>query len=108
MEASGKNKVGAGIGPHEHLQWVVEALKAERLNKQQVLAVVAGTVGDTFATKNESSLNQGTNREKGHRTRNDPLSFNPALGRDWQTKPAPADPFASAPSKNSQTSKYQP
>ncbi|KAF5933752.1 hypothetical protein HYC85_029923 [Camellia sinensis] len=85
-----------------------DALKAEGLNKQQVLAVVAKTMEDTFATQNESSSNQGKNREKGRRTRNDPLSSKSTLGKDQQTKPVPADPFSSAPSKNSQTSKYLP
>jgi len=59
VEASGKNKVGASIGPHEHLQWDIEASKAEGLNKQQVVAVVAKTMDDTFATQNESNSNRG-------------------------------------------------
>ena len=108
VEASGKNKVGAGMDSHEHLLSAVEALKAEGLNKQQVLAVVAKIVDNTFATQVGSSLNQGKNREKGHRTRNDPVSSNPPLGRDQQTRPAPANPFAGAPSKNPQALKYQP
>ncbi|KAF5931837.1 hypothetical protein HYC85_028008 [Camellia sinensis] len=108
VEASGKNKVGAGMDPHEHLLSAVEALKAEGLNKQQVLVVVAKTVDNTFATQVGGSLNQGKNREKGHRTRNDPVSSNPPLGRDQQTWPAPANPFTGAPSKNPQTLKYQP
>ena len=57
MEASGKNKVGVDIDPHEHLMWAVEALKAEGLNKQQVIAVVAKIMDGTFATQDESSLN---------------------------------------------------
>ena len=51
VEARGENKVGAGINPHEHLLWAVEALKVEGLNKQQVLAVVAKTVDDTFVAQ---------------------------------------------------------
>ncbi|KAF5933077.1 hypothetical protein HYC85_029248 [Camellia sinensis] len=108
VEASGKNKVGAGIGPHEHLQWDIEALKAEGLNKQQVLIVVAKTVDDTFATRNESSSNQGTSREKGRCTRNVPFSSKPLLRRDRQTHSAPTNPFAGASSKTPQTSKHPP
>ncbi|KAF5932345.1 hypothetical protein HYC85_028516 [Camellia sinensis] len=94
VKASGKNKVGAGIGPHEHLQWVVEALKAEGLNKQQVLAVVAKTVDVTFVAQVEGSLNQGASREKRCRARNVPFSSNPTLIRDHQTQLVPANPFA--------------
>ncbi|KAF5933879.1 hypothetical protein HYC85_030050 [Camellia sinensis] len=108
VEASGKNKVGAGIGPHEHLQWDIEALKAEGLNKQQVLTVVAKIVDDTFATQNESSLNQGAIREKGRCTRNVPFSSKPLLGRDQQTQSAPTNPYAGASSKTPQTSKHPP
>ncbi|KAF5933657.1 hypothetical protein HYC85_029828 [Camellia sinensis] len=108
VEASGKNKVGAGIGPHERLQWDIEALKAEGLNKQQVLAVVAKIVDGTFATQNESSLNQGAIREKGRCTGNVPFSSKPLFGRDQQTQSAPTDPFAGASSKTPQTSKHPP
>ncbi|KAF5933159.1 hypothetical protein HYC85_029330 [Camellia sinensis] len=108
MEASGKNKVGAGIGPHEHLQWDIEALKAEGLNKQQVLAVVVKIVEDTFAIQNERSLNQEASREKGRCTRNVPFSAKPLLGKDQQTQAAPTNPFAGASSKTPQTSKHPP
>ncbi|KAF5932409.1 hypothetical protein HYC85_028580 [Camellia sinensis] len=108
VEADGKNKVGTGIGPHEHLLLAVEALKAEGLNKQQVLAVVAKTVDDIFATQVGGSLNQGASREKGRCIRNVHFSYNPALRRDQQTRPAPAKLFAGASSKNPQTLKYQP
>ncbi|KAF5932261.1 hypothetical protein HYC85_028432 [Camellia sinensis] len=107
VEGSGKNKVGAGMDPHEHLLLAVEALKAKGLNKEQVLAVVAKTVDDTFATQVRGSLNQGASREKGCCTRNVPFSSNPVLGRDQQTQSAPANPFAGASSKNPQTLKYQ-
>mgnify|MGYP003702688243 CR=1 FL=1 len=96
------------MDPHEHLLSVVEALKAEGLNKQQVLAVIAKTVDNTFATQNEGSLNQGASREKGHHTRDDPISSNHPLRRDQQTQSVPANPFAGAPSKNPQALKYQP
>ncbi|GMP69098.1 hypothetical protein CsSME_00028490 [Camellia sinensis var. sinensis] len=107
-EANGKNKVKADTDPYEQLLWAVEALKAGGLNKQQLLAVAVKTVDDTFPTQSESSSSLGENREKGRRTRNDPLSSNPVLGIHRQTKPAPADPFANAPSKNPQTLKYPP
>ncbi|GMP98065.1 hypothetical protein CsSME_00046090 [Camellia sinensis var. sinensis] len=81
-EVSGKNKVGTDIDPYEHLLRTVEVLKADGLNKQQVLAVVAKTVDDTFTTQNESSSNQGENREKGNCTRNNPFSSKPTLGKD--------------------------
>ena len=96
------------MDPHEHLLLAVEALKAEGLTKEQVLAVVAKTVGDIFATQVRGSLNQGSSREKDRCTRNVPFSSNPVLGKDQQTQSAPANPFAGAPSKNSQTLKYQP
>ncbi|KAF5934433.1 hypothetical protein HYC85_030604 [Camellia sinensis] len=89
-------------------KWRRVALKAEGVNKEQVLAVVAKTVDDTFATQNESILNQGASREKGRCIRNVPFSYNPALGRDQQSRPAPANPFTGASSKNPQTSKYLP
>ncbi|KAF5931644.1 hypothetical protein HYC85_027815 [Camellia sinensis] len=108
VEASGENKIGLDMDPHEHLLLAVEALKAEGLNKEQVLTVVAKTVDDTFATQNESILNQGASREKGRCIRNVPFSYNPALRRDQQTRPAPVNPFTGASSKNPQTSKYLP
>ena len=107
-EAGGKNKVGASIGPHEHLQRAVEALKAEGLNKQQVLAVVAKTIDDTFATQVGGSLNQGASRDKRCCTRNTPFSSNPTLGRDHQ-KSALTDPFAGTfNTTSSQPTKYPP
>lgn len=51
MEVSGRNKIAADMDPNEHLLLAVEALKAEGLNKEQVLAVVAKAVDDTFATQ---------------------------------------------------------
>ena len=82
VEASGKNKIGADMDPHEHLLLAVEVLKAEGLNKEQVLAVVAKTVDDIFATQVGGSLNQGARREKGRCTKNVPFSSNPVLGRN--------------------------
>ena len=82
VDASDKNKPGASISPHEHLQWAVEAWKAEGLNKQQVLAVVATIVDGTFAVQSESSLNRGVGREKGRLARNVPFSSNPTPGKD--------------------------
>ncbi|KAF5934576.1 hypothetical protein HYC85_030747 [Camellia sinensis] len=108
VEASGKSKVGAGMDHHEHLLFAVKALKAEGLNKEQVVAVVAKAVDDTFATQVGGNLNQREHREKGCHTRDDPIISNPPLGRDRQTRPAPANPFAGAPSKNPQALKYQP
>ena len=96
------------MDPHERLLFAVKALKAEGLNKQQVLAVVAIPEDYTFATQVGGSLNQGARREKGHHTRDDPAISNPPLGRDRQTRPASANPFADAPSKNPQALKYQP
>ncbi|THG15787.1 hypothetical protein TEA_028689 [Camellia sinensis var. sinensis] len=94
VEADGKNKVGAGIGPHEHLLLAVEALKAEGLNKQQVLTVVAKTVDDIFATQVGGSLNQGASREKGRCIRNDALSALligcfPTSSHDFNVLPLP-------------------
>ncbi|KAF5932742.1 hypothetical protein HYC85_028913 [Camellia sinensis] len=108
VEATSRSKVGAGIGPHEHLRWDIEALKAEGLNKEQVLAVVAKAVDDTFAAQVGGGLNQREHREKDCHTRDDHAISNPPLGGDRQTRPAPANPFAGAPSKNSQALKYQP
>ena len=82
VEASGKNKVGVDMDPHEHFLWATEALKAERLDKQQVIAVVIKAVDDTFTTQVEGSLNQGASREKGCCTRNVPFNTKPLLGRD--------------------------
>ncbi|KAF5933182.1 hypothetical protein HYC85_029353 [Camellia sinensis] len=56
-EARGKNKAGASIDPDAHLRCAIETLKVQGLNKQQVLAVVAKTVDDTFVTQVESILN---------------------------------------------------
>ena len=53
-------------------------------------------------------MNQRASQEKGRCIRNIPFSYNPALGRGQQTRPAPANPFAGTPSKNPQTQKYQP
>ncbi|KAF5933168.1 hypothetical protein HYC85_029339 [Camellia sinensis] len=108
VKASGKNKIGTDMDPHEHLLLAVEALKAKGLDKEQVLTVVAKAVDDTFATQVGSSLNQRENREKGRYTRGNPVSSNPPLGRDQRTRPAPANPFLGASSKNPQTQKYQP
>ena len=108
VEVSGRNKIGADMDPNERLLLAIEALKAEGLNKEQVLAVVAKAVDDTFATQVGGSLNQREHREKGCHTRDDPVISNPPLGRDRQTRPAPANPFAGAPSKNPQALKYQP
>ncbi|KAF5932272.1 hypothetical protein HYC85_028443 [Camellia sinensis] len=82
-------------------------VEASGKNKQ-VLAVVAKTVDDTFATQNESSSNQGASQEKGRCTRNVPFSSKPSLGRDQQTQSAPTNPFAGASSKTPQTSKHPP
>ncbi|KAF5933378.1 hypothetical protein HYC85_029549 [Camellia sinensis] len=106
VEASGKNKIGADMDPHEHHLLAVEALKAEGMNKEQVLAVVAKTVDNIFATQVEGSLNQGESREKGRCIRNVPFSYNPTLRRDQQTRPAPTMPFVGASSKNPQILKY--
>ena len=100
--------IAADMEPNEHLLLAVAALKAEGLNKEQVLAVVAKAVDDTFATQLRDSLHQGASREKGHHTRDDHTSSNHPLGRDRQTRPAPANPFAGAPSKNPQALKYLP
>ncbi|KAF5933731.1 hypothetical protein HYC85_029902 [Camellia sinensis] len=108
VKASGKNKIGATMDPHEHLLLAVEALKAKGLNKEQVLTVVAKAVDDTFATQVGNSLNQRENREKGRYTRGNPVSSNPSLRKDQQTRPAPVNPFLGASSKNPRTQKYQP
>ncbi|KAF5933070.1 hypothetical protein HYC85_029241 [Camellia sinensis] len=108
MEVSGRNKIGAGMDPNERLLLAIEALKAEGLNKEQVLAVVAKAVDDTFVAQIGGGLNQREHREKDCHTRDDPAISNPALRRDQQTRPAPANPFTGASSKNPQTSKYLP
>ena len=108
VEASGRNKIGADMDPNEHLLLAVEALKVEGLNKEQVLAVVAKAVDDTFATQVGNRLNQRENREKGRYTRGNPVSSNPSLRKDQQTRPASVNPFLGASSKNPQTQKYQP
>ena len=108
MEVSGRNKVAADMEPNEHLLLAVEALKAEGLNKEQVLAVVAKAVDDTFAVQVGGGLNQRENREKGRYTRGNPVSSNPSLRKDQQTRPASVNPFLGASSKNPQTQKYQP
>ncbi|KAF5933886.1 hypothetical protein HYC85_030057 [Camellia sinensis] len=108
VESSGKNKVGVDMDPHEHLLWAAEALKAEGLDKQQVIAVITKAVDDTFTTQVESSLNQGASREKGRCARNVPFSSKPLLGRDQQTQSAPTNPFAGASNKTPQTSKHPP
>ncbi|XP_028084932.1 G-type lectin S-receptor-like serine/threonine-protein kinase At2g19130 [Camellia sinensis] len=53
-EASGKNKIKMDADPYKQLQQAVEVLKAEGLNKQQVLAILAKTVDDIFPTQTES------------------------------------------------------
>ena len=47
-EASGTDKIKEATDPYEQLLQTVEALKAEGLNKQQVLAVAAKIVSDTL------------------------------------------------------------
>ncbi|GMP36124.1 hypothetical protein CsSME_00008340 [Camellia sinensis var. sinensis] len=108
VEARGKNKMGIDVDPVEQLLWAVEALKAGGLNKQQVLTVVTKTVNDIFPTQTEGSTSQRENRDKDRRTRTVPPNPNPVTRKDQKAKVAPADPFASAFSKNPQTSKYLP
>ncbi|GMP35487.1 hypothetical protein CsSME_00007897 [Camellia sinensis var. sinensis] len=52
-----KSKVETYIDLYAHLQWATETLKVKGVNKQQVLAVVAKTVDDTFIAQVESILN---------------------------------------------------
>ncbi|GMP27776.1 hypothetical protein CsSME_00003618 [Camellia sinensis var. sinensis] len=107
-EARGKNKMKADADLIEQLLRAVEALKAGGMNKQQISAVVAKTVEDAFPTPPEGSSSQSENRDRPCHARTVPPIPNPAPGKDQKTKAVPTDPFASASSKNTQTSKYLP
>ena len=63
---------------------------------------------DAFPTPPEGSSRQAENRDRPRHARTVSPIPSPALGKDQKAKAVPADPFASASSKNTQTSKYLP
>lgn len=100
-EASYKNKAGTSIDPYAHLWWAIETLKVKGLNKQQVLAVVAKTMDDTFVVQVESILNQRVSRKKGCFTRNTHPDSSP---KPMNTQPTPANLFANISKTNASSS----
>lgn len=107
-EARGKNKVGTDADPVGQLLWAVEALKTGEMKKQQVFTVMTKAVDDAFPTPTVGSSSQAKNRDGPRHAKTVPVISNLAPGKDQKAKAVPADPFASASSKNPQTSKYLP
>ncbi|KAF5934223.1 hypothetical protein HYC85_030394 [Camellia sinensis] len=107
-EARGKDKMKADADPMEQLLWAVEALKARGMNKQQTSAIVTKAVEDAFPTPIKGSSSQAENRDGPRHAQTIPVVPNPVPGRGQKAKAVLADPFASASSKNPQTSKYLP
>ena len=92
----------------EQLLWAAEALKARGINKQQVFAVMTKAVDNAFPTPTKGSSSRAKNRDGPRHAKTVPVIPNPVPGKDQKAKAVPADPFASASSKNPQTSKYLP